>query len=68
MQKRKKGTVKAYSKQCNAGVIECEDGTDYRFRKSELIHGKEPEDHEKVEFDEDRQDAKNVDIEEESNR
>lgn len=62
---RKKGRIKAYSKDVNAGVIQCEDGSHYGFRREELVHGKEPHDHEKVEFD-DRHDkqARKVDMEE----
>ena len=63
MNPRKRGQIKAYSKDCHAGVIVCEDGSNYRLRREDLKGGVEPADHENVQFDEDRKDARNVEYE-----
>jgi len=59
---KKKGKIKAYSKDVEAGVINGADGKSYLFRTSDMPPDHQPHDDEDVTFDGEYKDAHNVEI------
>ena len=59
---KKKGKIRAYSKDVDAGVIDGADGKSYRFRTADMPEGHNPHGDEDITFDGEHRDAHNLEI------